>query len=69
MDLGQLHSQGIRPEDAELLIVKAAVSHRDAYDPIASASYNVESIGLCTSDLGSLPYRNIVGKQLSAATT
>ena len=31
MDLGQLHLQGIRPEDASYVIVKAAVSHRDAY--------------------------------------
>jgi microcystin degradation protein MlrC len=69
MDLGQLHSQGIRPEDADLVIVKAAVSHKDAFDPIAAASYNVESIGLCTSDLASLPYRKIAGKQLFAATS
>jgi microcystin degradation protein MlrC len=66
MDLGQLHSQGIRPEEADLVIVKAAVSHKDAYDPIAAASFNVESTGLCTSDLTSLPYRNIGGKKLSA---
>lgn len=66
MDLGQLHSQGIRPEDADLVVVKAAVSHKDAYDPIAAASYNVESVGLCTSDLTTLPYKNLVGKQVSA---
>ena len=41
MDLGQLHSQGIRPENADYVVVKAAVSHKDAYDPIAAASYNV----------------------------
>ena len=46
MDLGHLHSQGIRPEEAELVIVKAAVSHKAAYDPIARASFNVDSAGL-----------------------
>jgi microcystin degradation protein MlrC len=65
MDLGQLHSQGIFPTDADLIVVKAAVSHKDAYDPIAGASFNVESAGLCTSDLKSLPYKNLSGKQIS----
>ena len=65
MDLGQLHSQGIRPENADYVVVKAAVSHKDAYDPIAAASYNVESVGLCTSNLKALPYQKLVGKQLS----
>ena len=62
MDLGQLHSQGIRPEDATYVIVKAAVSHRDAYGPIARASFNVDSAGLCTSNLTRLPYRKLKGK-------
>jgi microcystin degradation protein MlrC len=62
MDLGQLHSQGIRPEDATYVVVKAAVSHRDAYGPIALASFNVDSAGLCTSNLPRLPYRKLKGK-------
>jgi microcystin degradation protein MlrC len=62
MDLGQLHSQGIRPEDATYVVVKAAVSHRDAYGPIARASFNVDSAGLCTSNLPRLPYRKLKGK-------
>lgn len=62
MDLGQLHSQGIRPEDANYVVVKAAVSHRDAYGPIARASFNVDSAGLCTSNLPRLPYRKLKGK-------
>jgi microcystin degradation protein MlrC len=66
MDLGQLHSQGIILQDGDLVIVKAAVSHKDAYDPIAAASFNVDSIGLCTSDLTALPYRKLTGKQISA---
>lgn len=66
MDLGQLHSQGISPENADFVIVKAAVSHKDAYDPIAAASYNVQSTGLCTSELTDLPYEKLTGKQISA---
>lgn len=65
MDLGQLHSQGIRPEDATYVVVKAAVSHRDAYGPIARASFNVDSAGLCTSNLPRLPYRKLTGKILA----
>ena len=66
MDLGHLHSQGVRPEDATYVIVKAAVSHKDAYDPIARASFYVDSEGLCTSNLRRLPYKKLTGKHLSA---
>ena len=62
MDLGQFHSQGVRPEDASYVVVKAAVSHRDAYSPIARSSFNVDSAGLCTSNLPRLPYRRLKGK-------
>src|SRR5690606_20670767 len=65
MDLGQLHSQGVRPEDADYVVVMAAVSHRDAYGPIARASFNVDSAGLCTSNLRRLPYRKLKGKILA----
>lgn len=65
MDLGQLHSQGIRPEEAQYVIVKAAVSHRDAYNPIMRASFNVDSAGLCTSNLKRLPYRKVAGKRVA----
>lgn len=65
MDLGQFHSQGVRPEDASYVVVKAAVSHRDAYSPIARASFNVDSAGLCTSNLPRLPYRKLKGKVIA----
>lgn len=65
MDLGHLHSQGVRPEDADFVIVKAAVSHKDAYDPIARASFHIDSPGLCTSNLKRLPYRNLTGKTIA----
>ncbi|WP_417310977.1 M81 family metallopeptidase [Devosia sp.] len=65
MDLGQYHSQGLRPEDASYVVIKAAVSHRAAYDPIQRASFNVDSPGLCTSDLTRLPYTKLRGKTIA----
>ena len=65
MDLGQLHSQNICPEVADFIVIKAAVSHKDAYDPIAWKSFNVDSIGLCSSHLESLSYRRLSGKQIN----
>lgn len=67
MDLGQLHSQGIQPEAAAFIIVKAAVSHKQAYDPIVKRSFYIDSPGLCTSYLERLPYRHIGNKQVSLA--
>ena len=65
MDLGQLYSQGINPKDAKFIIIKAAVSHKDAYDPISSYSFYLDSKGLCTSDLKRLPYKKIQHKKIS----
>jgi microcystin degradation protein MlrC len=58
-DLGQWRSQGIAPEQLGVIGVKAAVAHRQAYDPIAAASYTVETPGPCTSNLALLPYRRL----------
>ena len=62
MDLGQLISQDINPEDAKFIVIKAAVSHKDAYDPIASHSFYIDSQGLCTSNLKRLPFKKIGDK-------
>lgn len=58
-DLGQWRSQGIDPENLFAIGVKAAVAHRQAYDPIAAASYTVDSPGPCAENLRRLPYRRI----------
>jgi microcystin degradation protein MlrC len=55
-DLGQFRSQGIVPESCDLICVKAAVAHRAAYDPIASASFWIATPGPCASDLTLMPY-------------
>lgn len=58
-DLGQLRSQGIEPEAAKMIGVKAAVAHRRAYDRIAKAMVWVDTPGPCSSRLGRFPYRRI----------
>ncbi|MGH7068519.1 MAG: M81 family metallopeptidase [Acetobacteraceae bacterium] len=58
-DLGQWRSQGVEPARFKLIVVKAAVAHRRAYDPIAAASYTLRTRGPCTSDLTALPYTRL----------
>jgi microcystin degradation protein MlrC len=58
-DLGQWRSQGIDPAGLSVIVVKAAVAHRRAYDPIAARSYWVDTPGPCTSNLKALPYQKI----------
>ncbi|MCX6379210.1 MAG: GNAT family N-acetyltransferase [Armatimonadetes bacterium] len=56
-DLGQWRSQGVDPEKLFAVGVKAAVAHRQAYNPIARASLYVNTPGPCTSDTTAFPYR------------
>jgi microcystin degradation protein MlrC len=58
-DLGQWRSQGVNPEDLSMVGIKAAVGHRVAWEPIASASYTVNTSGPCTSDISRLPYTRL----------
>jgi len=58
-DLGQWRSQGINPEELSMVGIKAAVGHRVAWEPIASASFTVSTSGPCTSDITRLPYKNL----------
>lgn len=58
-DLGQFRSQGVEPRAFNLIGVKAAVAHRRAYDPIATASYFVDTPGPCSSNLALFPYRRL----------
>ena len=58
-DLGQYRSQGIEPRSFSLIGVKAAVAHRQAYDPIAKASYYVDTPGPCSSNLASFPFQRL----------
>jgi microcystin degradation protein MlrC len=58
-DLGQWRSQGINPDQLSVIGVKAAVAHRRAYDPIARASYTVDTPGPCAEDLSRLSFQQI----------
>jgi microcystin degradation protein MlrC len=58
-DLGQWRSQGVNPEELSMVGIKAAVGHRVAWEPIASASFTVSTSGPCTSDITRLPYKNL----------
>jgi microcystin degradation protein MlrC len=59
MDLGQWRSQGIDPETLSVIGIKAAVSHRRAYDGIASEQITVDTPGPCDENLLRMPYRNV----------
>lgn len=58
-DLGQWRSQGVDPEKLSVIVVKAAVAHRRAYDPIATRMLWVDTPGPCSSNLLSLPFRKV----------
>ena len=60
MDLGQLRTQKIIPENQFIILVKAAVAHKQAYDPIAKHQFAMETKGLCCSDLSILPFQHLL---------
>ena len=57
-DLGQWRSQGIEPAELNVIVVKAAVAHRAAYDPITTRSFTVDTSGPCRSNLRMLPFKH-----------
>ena len=59
MDLGQLRSQGIIPEQLYMIGIKAAAAYKAAYDPILRASFYVDTPGLGSSDLHRFSYQHI----------
>jgi microcystin degradation protein MlrC len=58
-DLGQWRSQGVEPSAFRVIGVKAAVAHRRAYDPIATAQIWADVPGPCSGNLKGLPYREV----------
>ncbi len=57
--LGQITSLGIDPRTARILIVKAAVAFRAAYEPIASTIIEADTPGLTAANPKRFPYKNI----------
>lgn len=58
-DLGQWHSQGVDPQKLDVIVVKAAVAHKRAYDPITARSFWVDTPGPCSSNLNQFPYEHL----------
>lgn len=57
--LRQLTSLGIDPVQAQIIIVKAAVAFRAAYEPIAASIVEVDTPGLTTANPARFGYRNL----------
>jgi microcystin degradation protein MlrC len=57
--LGQLTSLGLRPEAARVLVVKAAVAYKAAYEPIAGTIIEADTPGLTASNPARYTYRKI----------
>ncbi|MFT5466646.1 MAG: microcystin degradation protein MlrC [Verrucomicrobiales bacterium] len=66
-DLGQWRSQGVDPATLDVIVVKAAVAHRRAYDPIAAQSFWADTPGPCRSDLSHFPYK-LANARIAAKT-
>jgi microcystin degradation protein MlrC len=57
--LGQLTSLGLRPESARVIVVKAAVAYKAAYEPIAGTILPVDTPGLTASNPARYTYHKI----------
>jgi microcystin degradation protein MlrC len=57
--LGQLTCLEIEPEKQRILVVKAAVAYKAAYDPIAGTIIEVDTPGLTAVNPARFDYRNI----------
>lgn len=58
-DAQQLRSLGIEPADQNIIVVKSAIAWQAAYGDLARAAYYVDTPGICTANLKTLPYRNV----------
>lgn len=58
-DLAQLRGIGVIPEQQKMIAVKAAVAYRTAYTPIAAKTIEMDTAGLCSSNLARFPYQHI----------
>jgi len=58
-DLGQWRSQGVDPAQLDVIVIKAAVAHKRAYDPISARSFWVDTPGPCSSNLKRFVYEHL----------
>ncbi len=59
LDLAIFRSQGIDPEEKQIVAVKSAHHFRGAFGPIAREILLVDALGLATPNLKSLTYENV----------
>jgi len=58
-DLAQLRSQGIIPEQQQIIVAKSAAAFRGAYQRIASEIIEVDTPGLVAANLARFPYAHL----------
>lgn len=58
-DQQQLRSVGISPEYCRAIVVKSATAWRAAYADLAGAVIDVDTPGICTANLQTLPYAHL----------
>jgi microcystin degradation protein MlrC len=58
-DAQQLRSLGIEPATQRVIVVKSAVAWRAAYGDVAREVIYVDTPGVCTANLNTLPYRRV----------
>ena len=58
-DAQQLRSLGIEPADKKIIVVKSAIAWQAAYGDIAREIIYVDTPGICTANLKTLPYKNV----------
>ncbi|MEZ4498818.1 MAG: M81 family metallopeptidase [Thermomicrobiales bacterium] len=59
LDTAVFRSQGINPEEKQILVVKSAVHFRGAYMPIAKRIIEVDTPGLTSVDFARFPYAQL----------
>jgi microcystin degradation protein MlrC len=58
-DSEQLRSVGVTPEHCRAIVVKSATAWRAAYEEMAGLVLEVDTPGICTVNLSTLPYEHL----------
>jgi microcystin degradation protein MlrC len=58
-DAEELMVLGIEPRQCQIIVVKSAIAWRAAYEEMAAAVIEVDTPGVCTANLPSLPYAKV----------
>ena len=61
--LETLYTAVVAEEKMNVIVVKAAGAHREAYDPITARSFTMDTPGPCSSNLKCLPYKHLRGSE------